>query len=120
MLYIVLLLEGHKDDEGSGARGGAERPGGCSAWRRLRRDLISAHKYLMCGSQADGAMLFSAMPRDRTRDNRHKLEHKKFHRNHKEKLFYCKCDRALEQAAQIGHGVSFSGDAQNPSGCFPV
>lgn len=39
---------------------------------------------------------------------------------HKEKLLYCENDRALEQAAQTGCEVSFSGDIQSLSGCLPV
>lgn len=36
------------------------------------------------------------------------------------KLLYCEDDRALEQVAQGGYGVRFSGDIQNPQGCKPV
>lgn len=39
---------------------------------------------------------------------------------YEEKLLYCESDRALEHAAQRGHGVSFLGDTQNPPGCDPV
>jgi len=55
--------------------------------RRLRGNLINACKYLKCGCQEDGAKLFSVVPSNRTRDNGHKMKHRKFRLNMRKNFF---------------------------------
>jgi len=56
----------------------------------------------------------SLLPSDRTRGNGQKLEHGKFQLNKRKSLMVT----ALEQVAQKGCGVSFSGDIQDRRGHF--
>jgi len=81
--------------------------------------LIKAYKYVIGRSLVDGARLvFFMVPVMGQVAIGTKLEHRKFHTYMKKNL--SEGDRALEQAAQRGYGVSFSEDIQDPSGCFPM
>ena len=71
-----IPVEGHKDDEGPGVspiRGKAES-WDCSAWRRLRRDLINVYKHLTCGRQLDESRFLSVACSDKTRKKKKKNE----------------------------------------------
>jgi len=54
---------------------------------RLRGDLIYAYKYLKSWDQEDGTKLFSVVPSDSTRGNRHKMKHRKFCLNVRKNFF---------------------------------
>ena len=49
--------------------------------------IINVYKYLMGGSQVDGARLFLVVPHNRARGNLHKLKHRKFCTNIRKNVF---------------------------------
>lgn len=57
---------------------------------------------------------FSVVPSDGSRDRRHKSKHRKCNLNIRKKLLYFECDRALEQAVQVGFGSRLSGNILKP------
>lgn len=88
---------------------------------RLKGDLTNAYKYLKGRSQVHRSRLFLVVcSRDRIRGKRQKLKCRDFHLNLRKKNLYFVGDRALEQGARSGCGIIFSGNAENPPGCFSV
>jgi len=69
---------------------------------RLRGDLTNAYKYLKVVYQGDGARLFSVMPSNRTRGNRHKLKLRKFLLNMRKNFFPL---RVTEHWNKVTRGV---------------
>ena len=59
----------------------------CSALRKLRGYLMNACKCLKSESQVDETGLFLVVCSDRTRNSRHKVEHRKFYMYTKKNLF---------------------------------
>ena len=78
------------------------------------------YEHLKFGSQADRARLSMVVRSDRTKGSGHGLEHRNLYTILRKKNLYSVGDRALEQSAQRDCGISFSGDNQNPSRCFPA
>ena len=70
--------------------------------RRLRGDLINAYKYLKGGCQKDVAKLFSVVPSNRRRGNRHKLKHMKIQLNMRKNFFTL---RVMEPWNRLPGGV---------------
>jgi len=69
------------------------------------------YKYLKGGCQDDGAKHFSVVPSDRTRDNRHKLKHRKFQLNMRKNFFTFKVTKPWNRLSR---------DIQNLPGQGPV
>jgi len=66
-----------------------------------------------------GQTLFSGAQRQ-YKGKRAQTEAEEVPPEHEEELRHSEGDGALEQVAQGGCGVSFSGDIQDPPGCSPV
>lgn len=77
----------------------------------------------MGGRQENVAGLFSVVPNDRTRGNKHKLKHMKFYLNTQESwvvwVFFTMGVVKHEQFAQLYFGVSTFGNNQSPAGHVP-
>ncbi|PKU35079.1 hypothetical protein llap_14617 [Limosa lapponica baueri] len=87
--------------------------------RRLKGDLINAYQYLKGRCQEDEARLCSGAQKQDERQ-RAQTGTQEIPCEHKEKLLHFEGARALEQAAQRGCGVYFSGDVPNSPGGVPV
>ncbi|KAK4832506.1 LOW QUALITY PROTEIN: hypothetical protein QYF61_023571 [Mycteria americana] len=68
---------------GEAERAGVVQPGDGKA----QGDLVCVYKYMVGGTEEDGAKLFSVGSRHRTRGNGHKLKHIKFYLNTRKKFF---------------------------------
>ncbi|KAJ7403055.1 hypothetical protein BTVI_80997 [Pitangus sulphuratus] len=87
--------------------------------RQPRGDLINVYKYLKGGWQRmDQALLGGAEQKDNGKLA--ESDAQEIPPEYEEELLSCTGDRALEQVAQRGCGVSLTGDCQELSGHSPV
>jgi len=70
--------------------------GECSAWRRLRGNLMSAYIRLKGRCQVDEPRLFLAVPTGRVRGTEHKVEYRKFYLDLRKIFYTVRVTRALE------------------------
>ncbi|KAJ7411947.1 hypothetical protein BTVI_48112 [Pitangus sulphuratus] len=82
--------------------------------RHLRGDLIM-YKYLKREYQENEAKLFLVLPSSRTRGNRQKLMHRKFHLNMRKNFFTVHVTPYWRRLPR-GCGVFLTGDIQKQSG----
>lgn len=86
----------------------------------LWMSLNNAEEYLEGGYQVDGARLCLVVCSQGTRDDEHRLEHRKCHTDMRKKLLIVLVTGHWNRLPRDVLGGSFSGDIQNPRECFPV
>ncbi|KAK4828907.1 hypothetical protein QYF61_001465 [Mycteria americana] len=84
------ILLGRKSPGDPGRCQVVHEPAYCSAWAPVGENLTNVYKSLVERSNEDGVKLFSVVPTDRTRGNRHKLKTMKFHLNTRKHFFLLK------------------------------
>lgn len=87
---------------------------------KRRLNLIGVYTYFKGKGQVDEARLFPVVCSNRTRDNRHKLEHRKLHTNMRKDFFTLRTTEHWQRLPREATEVSFSEDVQDLPGYFPL